>query len=194
MGDTPREQIDAAISQLNQSIAAGEFKMPYYVDGMLRYAHPEPVEFYSRPGRETAADSKLDCICPEIHYPVCGADGQTYGNGCAAGCAGVRVGHDGECKTDTSADQKTRSTAVVIIVVAAVLTLVLSFAVYWAVVPAPARPTGHSLASAPQAGTGASTQALHRARVQQQQQQQQQFAEVQFVEPLKQPSFPSAAI
>ncbi|MFZ4734855.1 MAG: Kazal-type serine protease inhibitor domain-containing protein [Bradymonadia bacterium] len=37
------------------------------------------------------------CVCPEIFAPVCGADGQTYGNACEAECAGVEIVAMGEC-------------------------------------------------------------------------------------------------
>jgi hypothetical protein len=37
------------------------------------------------------------CGCNTIFYPVCGADGATYGNRCQASCAEVRVASTGSC-------------------------------------------------------------------------------------------------
>ncbi len=37
------------------------------------------------------------CICTEEYNPVCGVDGQTYGNLCRAQCEQVKIECPGEC-------------------------------------------------------------------------------------------------
>jgi hypothetical protein len=38
-------------------------------------------------------------ICPGVYDPVCGCDGQTYGNSCQLASAGIGMLHPGECGT-----------------------------------------------------------------------------------------------
>lgn len=45
-------------------------------------------------------DDDGGCVCPAVYMPVCGEDGQTYGNACEAACAEVEVAASGECGTE----------------------------------------------------------------------------------------------
>ena len=43
-------------------------------------------------------------MCPAVFEPVCGCDGETYGNGCAAAAFGVRVDFEGQCPCASNDD------------------------------------------------------------------------------------------
>jgi len=45
-------------------------------------------------------------VCPDVWVPVCGADGQTYGNLCEANLAEVEVEYEGECLSKCSSNDQ----------------------------------------------------------------------------------------
>ncbi|MCP4036793.1 MAG: hypothetical protein GY733_07645 [bacterium] len=74
----------------------------------------EPVlcELYCEHGFATGPDgceicecNPDPCVCPDVWAPVCGVDGETYGNGCEARCAGVEIAHEGECRSECDGNE-----------------------------------------------------------------------------------------
>ena len=41
---------------------------------------------------------KEDCVCTLQYDPVCGCNNKTYGNACAANCAGITSYTNGACQ------------------------------------------------------------------------------------------------
>lgn len=59
-----------------------------------------PLETQCGSGDQTGTCQPTPELCTEEYRPVCGCDGETYGNACAAHAQGVSVAAEGECPNE----------------------------------------------------------------------------------------------
>jgi hypothetical protein len=87
-----------------ESCKAIEPSEPVACGGFAGRKCPEEQQYcdFGSTGQCRVADGQGVCktkpeICPEVDKPVCGCDGQTYGNTCKAARAGASVEYEGKC-------------------------------------------------------------------------------------------------
>lgn len=71
--------------------------------GIMGVPCPKGQVCFFPPGECNVADNMGTCrvvgdACPQVYEPVCGCDGETYGNACEAALQGVSIDHFGPCR------------------------------------------------------------------------------------------------
>lgn len=102
-GETYGNACEAANAGANVAHEGACEPEPIICGGFPGTPCPDGMLCQYRDGECNIADNTGECVeepngCPEIYDPVCGCDGETYGNRCEALVAGARIDREGACE------------------------------------------------------------------------------------------------
>ena len=101
-GDTPPASATGGVAPAGVGSACGTRGAPACGEGLFcEYGADAQCGATDKPGQ--CAQPKR--ACTRDYRPVCGCDGKTYGNACAASAASMSIKHNGACKKETKPQQ-----------------------------------------------------------------------------------------